>query len=116
MSTNEPNVERAIEAATSSVLVQSHHLDAIAGSKEGGEPVGLARLLEVPVKVTVEVGRAKISLGELVKLGPGSLVVLDRAAHEPADILVNGKIVGRGDIVTIDGRYGVRVTSVTNAG
>ena len=49
---------------------------------------------------------------ELVELAPGSLVVLDREAQEPADILVNGKIVARGEVVTMNDNYGVRITSV----
>ena len=53
-----------------------------------------------------------MALGELVKLCPGALIELDREAHEPADILVNGKIVARGEIVTIDQNYGVRITRV----
>jgi flagellar motor switch protein FliN/FliY len=49
-----------------------------------------------------------------MKMGPGTLLELDRDAHEPADILVNGKIVASGEIVTIGDRYGVRITSVLN--
>ena len=110
--TNPAELERAIDQATQSVSVQSQHLDELAGAAGRGEPIGMANLMDVPVRVTVEVGRAKIPLAELVELAPGSLVVLDREVHEPADILVNGKIVARGEVVTMDGHYGVRVTSV----
>jgi len=65
------------------------------------------------VRVTVEVGRARLTLGELVGLRSGSLIELDREAHEPADILVNGKVVARGEIVTMDESYGVRITSLS---
>ena len=58
-------------------------------------------------------GSAGITLGKLVTLGPGSLVTLDRESHEPADILVNGKVVARGEIVTLDKNYGVRITHVS---
>jgi len=109
---DDKNVERALDAATQSVLVQSSQLEELSSSPASSDPIGLAHLSDVPVKVTVEVGRTRLSLGELVKMGPGSLVVLDREAHEAADILVNGKIVARGDVVTIDGSYGVRVTSI----
>ena len=104
--------EQAIDAATEAVLVQANRLDELSPGKPAGDLVGLANLMDVPVKVTVEVGRTRMSLGELVKMGAGSLVVLDREAHEAADILVNGKIVARGEVVTIDGAYGVRVTSI----
>jgi flagellar motor switch protein FliN len=80
-----------------------------------GEPdgaMGMAALVGVPVQVTVEVGRTSIHLGDLCRLGPGSLLRLDREAHQPADILVNGKVVARGEIVTVDGCYGVRITDL----
>jgi flagellar motor switch protein FliN/FliY len=108
------NIETAIEAATEAVRVSTARLDELGAGKASGEPIGLANLMDVPVKVTVEIGRTRIPLGELVKLGPGSLLVLDRESHEPADILVNGKIVARGEVVTIDGAYGVRVTAILN--
>ena len=105
-------VEQAIDAATEAVTIEASRLDELADTSATGDPIGMANLMDVPVRVTVEVGRAKIPLSELVELGPGSLVVLDREAHVPADILVNGKIVACGEVVTIDGSYGVRVTSL----
>jgi len=108
-----PDIERAIEDATEAVAVQSSELQELgeAGGPSGAN-VGLDGLLDVPVKVTVHVGRAQVTLGELVKLTSGSLLELDRESHEPADILVNGKVVARGEIVTINDYYGVRITSV----
>lgn len=104
--------EQAIDEATEAVTVEANRLDELADASVTGEPIGMGNLMDVPVRVTVEVGRTKIPLSELVELGPGSLVVLDREAHEPADILVNGKIVAHGEVVTMDGSYGIRVTSV----
>lgn len=104
--------EQAIDDATKAVAIEASRLDELADTSATGDPIGMANLMDVPVRVTVEVGRAKIPLSELVELGPGSLVVLDREAHVPADILVNGKIVACGEVVTIDGSYGVRVTSL----
>ena len=82
---------------------------------EGGDLLGFGNLIDVPIKVTVLVGRAEMTLGELVRLRPGSLVRLDREAHAPADILVNGKVVAQGEIVTIDDSYGVRITHVRDS-
>ena len=115
MNESEPAVEQALDNATQAVLIQTHQLAELAASKPSGDLVGLAKLMDVPVRVTVEVGRTRMALRELVALGPGALLTLDREAHEPADILVNGKIVARGEVVTIDGSYGVRVTSVVDA-
>ena len=104
-------LEAAIDEATESVAVQANDLQELSGEATG-DGAGLGHLMEVPVHITVEVGCTEISLGELARLAPGSLLELDREAHEPADILVNGKIVARGEIVTIDKSYGVRITEV----
>ena len=106
------DLEEAIDAATESVAVQANELDDLAQGDESGEPIGLDNLLDVPVQVTVQIGRARLTLAELVKLAPGSLVHLDREAHEPADILVNGRVVARGEVVTIGRAYGVRISSI----
>jgi flagellar motor switch protein FliN/FliY len=108
----EDTVEQMIDEATAAVEVQANQLDELVDARAEGEPIGIAHLMDVPVRVTVEVGRTRLTLAELIRIVPGSLVVLDREAHEPADILVNGKVVARGEVVTIDQSYGVRVTSV----
>ncbi|MCZ6596006.1 MAG: flagellar motor switch protein FliN [Planctomycetota bacterium] len=104
--------EAVIDEAVESIAVKVGELSELADGEPSEDAMGLKQLMDVPVRVTVELGQTRISLGELVKIGPGSLVRLDREAHEPADILVNGKIVARGEIVTINDSYGVRVTSV----
>ena len=103
------------DSPATAVSVQPTELSELTPGAKSGDPIGLAQLLDVPVRMTVEVGRTRMSLAELIQLGPGSLVVLDREAHEPADILVNGKIVARGEVVTIDKSFGVRITSVKSA-
>lgn len=116
MSENErvEDLEDTVDAATEAVAIQAAEFGDLDGAvDENGEPIGMEALLEVPVRVTVRIGRASLSLGDLVKLGPGSLVSLDREAHEPADVLVNGKVIARGEVVTIDNTYGVRITAVT---
>lgn len=100
---------------TDRVSISKAELDELGAEKSTGSPLGLAQLLDVSVRVTVEVGRAKMTLADLVQLAPGSLIQLDREAHEPVDILVNGKVVARGEIVTIDQSYGVRITAVSKA-
>ncbi|MEM8713590.1 MAG: flagellar motor switch protein FliN [Planctomycetota bacterium] len=113
--TNENDLEASIDAATEAVAVQAAEFGELEGATDAnGNPIGMDALMEVPVRVTVRIGRASLSLGELVKLGAGSLVPLDREAHEPADVLVNGKVIARGEVVTIDNTYGVRITSVEN--
>lgn len=109
-----PELEEALDEATAAVRVQVGALEELGGAVAGGQPLGLGGLLDVPVRVTVQIGRTRMRLAELVELGPGSIVSLDREAHEPADILVNGKIVARGEIVTIGEHYGVRISEVVS--
>ncbi len=113
LSTTGDELEQAIDDATEAVHVQTGRLQELEEGA-GGEPIGLDSLMNVPVQLTVQVGRTRLTLSQLVKMGPGALIPLDREAHEPADILVNGKVVARGEIVTIDERYGVRIASVVS--
>ena len=111
------DLETSLDEAAAAVAVQAAEFGELEGVTDAeGNPIGMDALMEVPVRVTVRIGRASLSLGELVKLGPGSLVPLDREAHEPADVLVNGKVIARGEVVTIDNTYGVRITSVDGDG
>jgi flagellar motor switch protein FliN/FliY len=81
-----------------------------------GSAPGAARdlrlLADVNVELAVEIGRVKLPLRDLLSLGPGVVLELDRAADAPVDILVNGCLVARGEVVVIDGSFGVRVTAV----
>jgi len=76
------------------------------------EPGELERLVDVTVEVSVEIGRTSMTLGEALALGPGSVVGLHRMAGEPVDLLVNGRVIARGEVVVIDEEFGLRVTDV----
>lgn len=69
-------------------------------------------ILDVPMSVTVELGRVKKKIKEILEFNTGSVVVLDRPAGETVDILVNGKCIGKGEVVVIDDNYGVRITEI----
>lgn len=75
-------------------------------------------LAEIPLRVSVEVGSTALRLSELLELSEGSVVELDRQAHELLDIMVNGTLVAKGEVVTVNGRFGIRVVDVvaTDAG
>jgi len=77
-----------------------------------GEVRDLRLLADVEVELAVEIGRVKLPLRELLSLAPGAVLELDRAADAPVDVLVNGCLVARGEVVVIDGEFGVRVTAV----
>ncbi len=72
-------------------------------------------LLDVPLKVSVELGGTKLRIQELLDLGQGSILELDRMAGEPVDILVNGRAIALGEVVVVNERYAVRVVSVHSA-
>ncbi|WP_018132551.1 flagellar motor switch phosphatase FliY [Effusibacillus pohliae] len=69
-------------------------------------------LLDVPLQVTVELGRTRKQIREILELGPGSILELDKLAGEPVDILVNNKLIAKGEVVVIDENFGVRVTDI----
>ena len=69
-------------------------------------------LAEIPLRVSVEVGSTALRLSELLELSEGSVVELDRQAHELLDIMVNGTLVAKGEVVTVNGRFGIRVVDV----
>ncbi|MBQ9376681.1 MAG: flagellar motor switch protein FliN, partial [Schwartzia sp.] len=71
-------------------------------------------ILDVPLQVTVELGRTKKSIKEVLELTNGSIVELDKLAGEPVDILVNGKYLAKGEVVVIDENFGVRITDIVS--
>jgi flagellar motor switch protein FliN/FliY len=75
----------------------------------------LRRLSAVPVDLSVEIGRTRLSVGETLELREGSVVTLDRMAGEPVDLLVNGTPIARGEVVVIDEQFGLRLTQVLAA-
>ena len=79
----------------------------------GGRNYGL--LADIPLRLSVEVGSTALKLSELMNLGEGSVVELDRQAHELLDIMANGTLIAKGEIVTVNGRFGVRVVDVVSA-
>jgi flagellar motor switch protein FliN/FliY len=73
-------------------------------------------LLDVPLQVTVELGRTRMRIADLLKLTRGSVVELEKLAGEPLDLRVNGQLVARGEAVIVNDKYGVRLTDVLSPG
>lgn len=88
-------------------------LGASAGS---GEKPGMDLLLDVTLPVSVELGRTKMTIKEVLGTCPGTVIELDRAAGEPVDVLVSGKVIGRGEVVVVEEKFGVRISELTNRG
>ncbi|MGE0028800.1 MAG: flagellar motor switch phosphatase FliY [Thermoleophilia bacterium] len=81
-------------------------------ARPGGSDISL--LLDVPLQVTVELGRTQLRIRNVLELVPGSIIELDKLAGEPVDVLVNGKPIARGEVVVIDEEFGVRITDVAS--
>ena len=77
-----------------------------------GSVSDLRRLSAVPVDLSVEMGRTRMTVGETLELRQGSIITLNRMAGEPVDLLVNGTAIARGEVVVIDEQFGLRVTEV----
>jgi flagellar motor switch protein FliN/FliY len=71
-------------------------------------------LMDVNLELSVELGRTSIPVREVLQLGPGSIVELEKLAGEPVDILINGKLIARGEVVVVDESFGVRVTEIAS--
>ncbi len=92
--------------------IQLAQLDATGEAVGGADTSELERLGQVTLELTVEVGRTRMTLGQALALGPGSVITLDRLADQPVDLLVNGMPVARGEVVVIDDVFGLRVTQI----
>lgn len=82
---------------------------------EGVQKCGVELIMDVNVQVSVELGRTTMQVREVLGLGPGSIVELDKHAGEPVEVVVNNKTVARGEVVVIDENFGVRITEIVNA-
>jgi flagellar motor switch protein FliN/FliY len=91
-------------------LVEYPDLEETAAGGKGS----LSQLLDVAVHVTAELGRATLSIDDILKLGPGSVVGLDRGVAEPVDLLVQGVLFARGEVVVIDERFAIRIREIVD--
>ena len=81
-------------------------------SATSGDELNLDVILDVPVTLSMEIGRTQINIRNLLQLNQGSIVELDRFAGEPLDILVNGTLIAHGEVVVINDKFGIRLTDV----
>ncbi len=71
-------------------------------------------ILEIPVTLSMEIGRTDISIRNLLQLNQGSVIELDRGVNEPLDLLVNGTLMARGEVVVVDGQFGLRLIDIVS--
>ncbi len=99
--------------------VEQIHVDQIADQIKAGDDAlnklkvqNLDFILDIPLKVTVELGRTTVIIKDLLQLGQGSVLELDKLAGEPLEILVNGKLVAKGEVVVVNEKFGIRLTDI----
>ena len=79
-----------------------------------GKTANLDLILDIPLTVTVELGRSKMLINDLLQLGQGSVIELTKLAGEPLEVLVNQKLVARGEVVVVNEKFGVRLTDIVS--
>ena len=87
---------------------------AAATSVEGGESKSLDLILDIPLTVAVELGRSKMLINDLLQLGQGSVIELTKLVGEPLEVMVNQKLVARGEVVVVNEKFGVRLTDIVS--
>jgi len=89
--------------------------DAPVAGAGAGAAADLSRLSEIPMELSVEIGRTHMTVGETLELHVGSVIELERQAGEPVDLLVNGSPIARGEVVVTDEQYGLRITEILDS-
>lgn len=85
------------------------------GTEGGAKVADLDAILDIPVTLSVEIGKTRLTIRNLLQLNQGSVVELDRLAGEPLDVLINGTLVAHGEVVVVNEKFGIRLTDVVSA-
>ncbi len=111
-----PPAPRAAPVGGGSGLVDLPRFDPPAPSFSTADGAsGLIRVRDIPLEVTVELGRTRLLIRDILDLTPGAIIELDKVAGEPVDLFANGMLVARGEVIVIDDNFGVRVTEIITA-
>lgn len=94
--------------------VRPHVFSELSNQPRQTLPSDIDMIMDIPVAVTVELGRSRISIRELLAIAPGSVVELDTLAGTPLNMMVNGCLVARGEVVVVDERFGIRLIDITS--
>ncbi|NLY88912.1 MAG: flagellar motor switch phosphatase FliY [Firmicutes bacterium] len=103
-----------VKSQEEEAIIQPVQFAPISPSQSPQEKSNLNLLLDVPLQISVELGSTRMRIKEILELGMGSIVELDRLAGEPVDVLVNGKIFARGEVVVIDENFGIKITDIVS--
>ncbi|MFC1491126.1 flagellar motor switch protein FliN [Nitrospinota bacterium] len=100
------------EVAVGTEVAEVGDVDGGAEEGAGDEEVNVDLIMDLPLEVVVELGRAKMLINDLLQIGQGSVIELNKQVGEALDVLVNGKLVARGEVVVVKDKFGVRITEV----
>lgn len=115
LDTEESLAESEIDAGASVQPVDIPDLQSSPSSGDDDVKVDLDMILDIPVTISMEIGRTKINIRNLLQLNQGSVVELDRFAGEPLDVFVNGTLIAHGEVVVVNEKFGIRLTDVISA-
>ena len=108
----EKNGASADDINFGSAAVSSAEFQQLQQPAGGAEQRNIDLLMDVDLPVSIELGRTKLPIADILALGPGSVVELNKLAGEPADLLINYKVVARGEVVVVDENFGLRITQL----
>jgi flagellar motor switch protein FliN len=111
-----PVVEAPPAAAAPQYPVRQAKFDALPPSAPAASRSGIELLMDVPLRISVELGRTRLSVREVLELQAGSVVELDRMAGDPVDVMVNDRLMARGEVVVVDDKFGIRITEIVSPG
>ena len=86
------------------------------GLQENGDSQNMDFLLDIPLEITVALGKANITIGDLLKLSPGSVVELDKLTNQPLEIFINKKLMAEGEVVVVNDYFGIRLINIVSPG
>ena len=107
--------EEAKTSVKESVPAQPANLEELSPAKGSGVHPELEFILDIPLEISVEIGRTKMLIRDLLKLNQGSIIELEKFAGEPVEVYVNGKLMAKGEVVVVNDRFGVRITEIISA-
>ncbi|OWS73726.1 flagellar motor switch protein FliN [Pantoea sp. VS1] len=111
-SLNVPGADLSADDLWAAAMNEQPVADAPAGKSSATVSDELQLIHDIPVKMTVELGRTKMTIKELLRLSQGSVVTLEGLAGEPLDILINGYLIAQGEVVVVSDNFGIRITEI----